>query len=176
MNRIYIILPVVLMVAFAFLYRGHSKEAAEAARQKQVQVELKKKEEDRKKEELNQKALADAERRTQERLKEEQAREDKRVAKYQETIQKLKDELKKYTDEIETNTKKTSVLEKNLADLRARREKENRELLELTKKVELTKIARQNAELEVQRYTEMISRRAAESAMAKAPAVATAEK
>ena len=60
-------------------------------------------------------------------------------------------------------------LEKELAGLRTQKETVNRENLELLKKVELARIAKRNAELNIQRMTEMISRRAAASALTAPP-------
>jgi hypothetical protein len=63
-------------------------------------------------------------------------------------------------------------LEKDLAEKRDLRERENRSIFEFSKKVEISKKMRRDAELEVQRYNEMLSRRASESILANPPASA----
>jgi len=82
----------------------------------------------------------------------------------------MKDDLKKYTDDVDLNTKLVAKLEKDLADKRDLRERENRAVFEFAKKVEISKKMRRDAELEVQRYNEMLARRASESVMANPPA------
>jgi len=175
MNRYYIIIPIVLMAVFIYFERGASKEA-EVARQQQI--ELKAKEEAKKladKQALEAKAKIASEQRNAERIKAEQDKEEKRKADFQAKIQKLKDDAKRYTDSVELNTKLVASLEKELAAKRATRDSENRLVLDLAKKVEISKKARRAAELEVQRFTEMLSTKANESSMAKIPVVATAE-
>jgi len=174
MNRYYIIVPVVLIAVFVFFERGAAKEAAlkEQAKIEATQKEQAKK--DAEKKALEEKARLDSEKRNEQRIKDEKEKEEKRKTDYEAKVQKLQDDLKKYTDDVDLNTKLVTRLEKDIAALRDRREKENREVFELSKKVEISKKLRRDAELEVQRFTEMLSRRATESALTKVPVVATA--
>lgn len=175
MNRYYIFIPIALMAVFIYFERGASKEAAVAREQ---QIEAKAKEDAKKaadKKALEEKAKADSEKRNADRIKAEQDKEEKRKADFQAKLQKLKDDAKRYTDSVELNTKLVASLEKELAAKRATRDSENRLVLDLAKKVEISKKARRAAELEVQRFTEMLATRAGESSLTKAPAVATAE-
>jgi hypothetical protein len=87
----------------------------------------------------------------------------------------MKDDLKRYTDDVDLNNKLVVKLESDLTKKRDQRERDNRTVFELAKKVEISKKMRRNAELEVQRYNEMLSNRANESVLTKAPVVATAE-
>jgi len=172
MNRYYIIVPIVLMGIFVYFERDASQEASLKEQQK-IAVENKRKDDEAaKKAELEQKAKIDSERRNAERIKDEQEKEDKRKSDYQAKIQKLKDDLKKYVDDIDLNTKLVARLEKDLADKRDLRERENRAIFEFAKKVEISKKMRRDAELEVQRYNEMLARRASESILANPPASA----
>jgi len=173
MNRIYyIIVPVVLFFVFVFVERGAAKEAHEKEQAK-VAAEVKRKEDEAvKKKELEDKAKVDAEKRNEERLKDEQERDAKKKKDYAEKIQKLKDDVKKYTDDVELNTKRVAQLEKDLAAKRDQHEADNRAVFEFAKKVELSKKLRRDAELEVQRYNEILSRRASESILANPPASA----
>jgi chromosome segregation ATPase len=174
MNRYYIIVPVVLMGVFIFFERG---AAADKARNEQVKIEAQKQEQakkDAEKKALEEKAKIDSEKRNADRLKGEKEKEDARVAKYQAAVQKLKDDGKKYTDDVDANNKLVTRMEKDLADLREKHDRENREAFDLAKKVEITKKLRRDAELEVQRLNGMLAARANESILTKMPVVATA--
>ncbi len=173
MNRYYLIIPIVLMAVFFYFERGASKEAD---LRKLEQVEAKKQEEEKKLAErraLEEKAKLDSEKRAKDREAEDKAKEEKRRNDFAAKIQKLKDEAKKFTDETEVNNRKVAEMEKDLAAKRALHESENRLVLDLAKKVEITRKARRVAELEVQRMTEMLAKRASDAAMAQAPVVAT---
>jgi len=172
MNRYYIIVPVVLMAVFVFFERGAAKEAEVHEQQKIATENKRKADEAIKKHELEEKAKIDSDKRNAERIKTEQEKEDARKNKYQAVIQDLKDSLKRSVDELAAKTKEVARLEKELADKRDQREHENREIFEFSKKVELSKKMRRDAELEVQRYNEMLVRRASESILANPPASA----
>ena len=172
MNRYYIIVPIVLMALFVYVERSASYET-KAKEEAKIALEVKRKEDEAaKKKELEEKAKIDSEKRNTERLKEEKERDDKKKKEYAEKIQKLKDDVKKYTDDVELNTRRVAQLEKDLAEKREQHERENRAVFEFAKKVELSKKLRRDAELEVQRYNEMLSRRASESILANPPAAA----
>ncbi len=172
MNRYYIIVPIVLMALFVYVERGASKETHDKEQAK-IAAEVKRKEDEAaKKKELEDKAKIDSERRNAERLKEDQERDAKKKREYAEKIQKLKDDVKKYTDDVDLNKKKVAQLEKELADKREQHDAENRAVFEFAKKVELSKKLRRDAELEVQRYNEILSRRASESILANPPSSA----
>ena len=169
MNRYYIIVPVVLMAVFVYFELDSAKETRLKEEQK-IQVENKKKEDEAaKKRELEEKAKIDSEKRNVLRIAEEKEKELKKKADYDAKIQKMKDDLKKYTDDVDLNTKLVARLEKDLADKREQRDRENRAVFEFSKKVEISKKMRRDAELEVQRYNEMLARRASESIMANPP-------
>lgn len=173
MNKYYLAIPVVLLVVFVFFERNAAKDAELVEEQK---IEVRKQEEakkDAEKKALEEKARVDSEKRNAQRIAEEKAKEEKRKADFDAKIQKMKDDVKHYTDDVDVNTKLVASLEKELAAKRELHERENRSVFELAKKVEITKKARRDAELEVQRYNEMLVRRADESALTKAPVVLT---
>lgn len=174
MNRYYIIVPIVLMAVFVFFERSASREAKIFEQQKIELAQRKKDEELAKKKELKIKAQIDSDKRNAERIAEEKVKAQKKKDEYDAKIQKMKDDLKKYTDDVEINTKLVAKLEKELADKHEQRERENRSVFELAKKVEVSKKMRRDAELEVQRYNEMLSTSASESVLTKAPVVASA--
>jgi hypothetical protein len=172
MNRYYLIIPIVLMAVFFYFERGASKDADIRT---QELVEAKKKDEAKKADErriLEEKTRLDSEKRAEQRALEDKAKDEKNKADFAAKIQKLKDEAKKFTDETELNNRKIVLMEKELAEKRAQRENENRVVLDIAKKVEITKKSRRAAELEVQRFTEMLATRAGESSMTAMPTVA----
>jgi translation initiation factor IF-2 len=162
------------MAVFIFFERGAS---AEAKQKELAKIEADKAEQtkkDNEKKALEEKARIDSEKRNAERIKTEQENEAKKKAEYDAKIQKMKDEIKRYTDDVDANKKLADRLDKELAGLRDRRDKENRENFELAKKVEISKKLRRDAELEVQRFNAMLADRANQSILAKAPEVAAA--
>ncbi|MFT3782780.1 MAG: hypothetical protein QM790_12270 [Nibricoccus sp.] len=175
MNKYYIIIPIVCLAAFIFVERSASKEAKEKERQKIEAEAQKKADEEKKKKELEEKARMDSDRRNAERLADEEKARKKKEDEYAQKIQKMKDEIKKFTDEVSINKQLVAKLEKDLTAKREQRERENHEVFDLAKKVEITKKNRRSAELEVQRYTEMLTTKATESTLTKMPVVATAE-
>jgi cobalamin biosynthesis Mg chelatase CobN len=171
MNKFYILVPVILLGLFSVVYWQHSKESAQKAVEKKMAEDKKHDEEIAKKKIAEEKAKEDADKRSKAREKEESDKEIAKQAKYQADIDTIKKDTAKYAGEAENYSKQAAGLDTDLANLRASKEKLIRESFELDKKVELAKIDRRNAELEIQRMTEMIAKRAADSAMAKMPPV-----
>src|SRR3954463_10154573 len=174
MNKFYVIVPIVLLALFSVVYIQHSKESEQKAIAKKVADEKAKEEEANKKRIAEQRAKEDADKRTAARNKEEADKEAAKQAKYQADIDVIKKDTGKYASDAEGYAKQAATLESELTNLRTSKEKLIRESFELDKKVELAKIDRRNAELEIQRMTEMIAKRAADSAMAKVPPVVAA--
>lgn len=169
MNKFYIIVPLVLLGTFLFFYNGALKEMAAREAAKQAEVAKVKKAEDDRRAEIEKKAAEDAKRRQAEREAEERAKEQKKIKEYEDAMRQLKDEADKYLAEADKNQKDSNALELELNDLRNRKEKINREAFELSKQVELAKIARRNAELEIQRMVDMVAQRIGASSLAQMP-------
>lgn len=169
MNKFYIIVPLVLLGTFLFFYNGALKEMAAREDAKQAEIAKVKKAEDDRRAEIEKKAAEDAKRRQAEREAEERAKEQKKIKEYEDAMRQLKDEADKYLAEADKNQKDANALELELNDLRNRKEKTNREAFELAKQVELAKIARRNAELEIQRMVDMVAQRIGASSLAQMP-------
>ncbi|HND61603.1 MAG TPA: hypothetical protein PLB90_09005 [Opitutaceae bacterium] len=116
------------------------------------------------------KARADAEKRSAERAAEEAKKEAEKLAKWEEEGRKIQESTEKFLAEADASSKKAADLEIQLSSLRANKEKLNRETFELAKQVELGKVRRRAAEMEIQRTVEMISRKAGDSALSRPPA------
>lgn len=169
MNKYYLIVPAVLLGVFVFFYQGALKEMDVKAQKVAAEKAEKKAIEDARKAEIEAKAAADSKRRQDEREAEEKAKADKREKDYQDAMAKLKEEADGYSAEADRLIKETANLEAQLANLRNQKETVNRETFELAKQVELAKIERRSAELEIQRMVTMVGNRLNQSSVATIP-------
>jgi hypothetical protein len=169
MNKSYIIVPVILLAGFAFLYQGARKEmkAKEAARLAKI-AETAKAEADRKAE-IEKKATADALKRQEERIANDKAKEEKKEKDYLDVMAALKKEADDYATQTAKFTKEAADLEADILKTRHDKERLTREALELAKQVELAKINRRTAELEIQRQFNMVAQRLNESSISTPP-------
>lgn len=169
MNKFYFIIPAVLMVGFIFLFRGADAEmvAKEMKHKADIKAAQETEEKTRKEKELI--SQIDAEKRQQERLKEEAAKAAKKEKDYNDAMAKLKKETDGYAADVTRLSKEAADLEIALLNGRIARDKLNRESFELSKQVELAKISRRSAELEIQRLIEMVGSKAAASSLAAMP-------
>lgn len=167
----YLIAPGLMLAGFFVLYFSHAeqlhkKEAAQKAKIEQERVEA-----EEKKKVAETKAREDAKKRQEERDAEEKKKLDEKMARQAADDKKVRDQTAEYTAKANAAAKQVAALEIELDRLRKEKDKTSREAFDLAKQVELARIARRNAELEIQRMTEMVSRRAAESSMTKPPVI-----
>jgi hypothetical protein len=169
---IYLIIPAILMVGFLFIYFGHvetmhQKETAKAASiaQEKASAEAKKKD-------AEDKARSDAKKRQEERDAEEARKEKEKSDKQAADDKKVRDAVAEFTAKANAASKQATSLEQELDRIRKEKDRLSRETFDFAKEVELARIARRNAELEIQRMTEMIARRAGESSMTRPPVIA----
>jgi chromosome segregation ATPase len=169
MNKFYIIVPVVLLGVFIFFYQGALKDmAAKEQRKKQEAAQVQAAEDTRRKE-IEIRAAEDARRRQEERESQERAKEERRVRDYEDAMKQLRDEGNRYAKEADQLSQQANQLEVQLAELRTVRERANRETFDLSKQVELAKVQRRNAELEIQRLVDMVGQRVGVSSVATMP-------
>jgi hypothetical protein len=164
---LYVISVGSMLAIFLVFYLSETKKHDERERQRAVEVAAKKKAEDERKAGIEAAARADAEKRANQRLADEAKKEADRVAKWAAEGQRIKDATDKANADADVSAKKAAQLELELSTLRTEKEKLNREAFELAKQVELGKIKRRTAELEIQRITAMISAKAAQSSLAR---------
>lgn len=169
MNKYYLIVPAALLGAFLFFYNGALNEMAAKEAAKSAEKAAIKAAEDKRKAEIEAKAAADAKRRQEERDAEESARLEKKEKDYLDAMKKLKDEADNYSAEADKLAKEGADLEIQLSTLRTQKEKSTREVFELAKQVELAKVSRRNAEIEIQRMVEMVGARTGSSTLATLP-------
>lgn len=169
MNKYYLIVPAVLLGTFLFFYNGALKEMAAKEAAKTAEKAAIKAADDKRKAEIEAKATADAKRRQEERDAEERARAEKKEKDYLDAMKKLKDESDNYSAESDKLAKEGADLEIQLSSLRTQKEKSTREVFELAKQVELAKVSRRTAEIEIQRMVEMLGTKAGASTLATMP-------
>lgn len=169
MNKFYIIVPVVLLGAFLVFYQGALKEMAQKEERKQQEIAVAKAADDARRADIERKASEDAQRRQAEREAEDRAKEEKKIKEYQDAMRQLKEEGDRYAAEADAFQKETNALELTLGERRTLKEKTNQETFELAKQVELAKISRRNAELEIQRMVDMVAQRLGASSLAQMP-------
>jgi chromosome segregation ATPase len=170
MNKFYVILPAILLIVFSVYYTKVAKPemaAAVAAKEKRVADEKAAEETHRK--EIEAKAQEDARKAQEARDLKERERQEKAQKDKEEQDRKIQDETAKFENEAAKYTKQIADMQAEIAKLRDKREAMTREVLDLAKKVELTKIDRRNAELEIQRMYDMVAQKVADSFLTKAP-------
>jgi hypothetical protein len=165
----YLIFPGVMLAAFLVFYLSHKKDAEEKERVHIAKVAQEKADLEAKKKDAEQKAREDAKKRQDEREAEDRKKEEEKAAKQAADDKKVRDATAEYTAKANAAAKEVAAREAELDRLRKEKDKTNRETFEMAKQVELARIARRNAELEIQRMTEMIARRAADSSMTRPP-------
>jgi predicted nucleic acid-binding Zn-ribbon protein len=169
MNKSYLIVPVILLAVFGFSYNSALKEMQAKEDANHAKAAAKKADEDKHKAEVDARATADAKKHQEERDAEDRKKQEKKQADYDDAMRKLRDEANDYTAQAEKLGKEAADLEKQISDSRNEKEKLTRESLELAKGVELAKINRRNAELEIQRMIDMVAKKINDSSITAAP-------
>ena len=169
MNKYYFIVPACLLAGFIFFYRGALDEMEIKANTEKARIAAVKAEEDAKRQEVEKRAQIDAEERQKAREKEEEAKRKKNEKSYNDAMAKLKKDSDGLDIENAKLTKEAADLEQAIINERALKDKTSREAFDLSKQVELEKINRRSAELEIQRLIEMLGTKAAASTLASMP-------
>ncbi len=170
MNKFYVILPVVLLILFGGYYVKIAKpEMAAKVLADEKRIADDKAVEEAKRKEIEAKAQDDARKAQAVRDAKERERLDKAQRDKDEQDRKVLDETTKYEKEASDLSKQIANLEIEITTLRNKREDMNREVLESAKKVELAKIDRRNAELEIQRMYDIVAQKVAASSLTQMP-------
>lgn len=167
----YLLFPGIMLVGFIFVYMSHVEEAHQKAEVVKQRVEKEKSDAEAKKKAAEAKAREDAQKRQEEREAEERKKQEEKEAKQAADDKKVRDQTAEYAAKGESAQKQVLALEAELDRLRKERDKTSRDSFDIAKRIELARIARRNAELEIQRMTEMVSRRAADSSLTRPPVI-----
>ena len=169
MAKTYIILPVIMLGIFYFFYQDFSAKNEIAIAEKAAQVEAEAAAEAASKAEAELKSKEDAARRTAEREADEAAKIAKRRAAWEADGAKVAADTAGAKAKSDEHQAKINELELKLAELRRQSEMHTNEAFTLMKEVEAARIAKRNAELEVQRMAQMVSDKAENSVLVKQP-------
>jgi hypothetical protein len=165
----YLIFPGAMLGLFLVFFLSHQKESDARDKARAEIVAQKEAADKAKKQEAERKAQEDAKKRQAEREAEEAAKLAAKVAKQAAADKEVSDDTKKAIDAGAASQKQLTKLEADLDALRKSKDKATREAFDLAKQVELAKVAKRNAEFEIQRTTEMVSRRASDSSLTRMP-------
>jgi hypothetical protein len=159
MNKLYLIIPLVLTLAFSGFYLSHRKEAAVKVAAEQAEAAKVAAAAAAQKAEAEKQAREDADRRTAERVAEEKKKEDEKRAKWEAQSKAIADDTATYTAQAEKNAAELKVLEAKLKSLREEKDQAIQAGLDFDLEVEKARIAKRACELEIQRLVEMIARK-----------------
>lgn len=153
---LYFIVPAILTVIFIFFYVTHVAEAKEKDRIRKAEVARIQKEEADRKADIEEKARQDATRRAAERAAAEAKKEADRIAAWEAVGREIQEATDKNNAEADAFARQVANLEIELDALRRAKEKLNGEVLIQAKAVERALIEKRNAEMEIQRRTEIV--------------------
>lgn len=172
MNKFYIIVPILMLVVFGFIYKDFSTKYAIQMEEEAAALAAEEAEAAAQKAEAERKAKEDADRRTAEREAEEAAKLAKRLADWEAKGAEIAKATAEFNAEADKLAAEAAELELQLRAVRNERDTKAGEAFDLTKKVEMARISKRTAELEIQRMTAMLSKRAEESSMTAMPDLA----
>lgn len=158
-----------MLAVFLFFYLTHVKEAEQRDKERTEKLAIEQKKEAEHKALIEAKAREDAAKRAAARAEEEAKKEAEKIARWEADSQKIKDSTDKANAAADRLSKEAAALDIQLDTLRRNKEAANQSNFDMAKRVELAKIDKRNAEMEIQRTTEMISRRAGESFLTRLP-------
>lgn len=158
MNKIYLIIPLVLTLAFSGFYLTHRKEAAVKAQQVQADAAKVAAEAQAKKVAAEKQARDDADRRTAERVAEEKKKEDEKRAKWEAIGKTIADDTTTYVTQAEKNAAELKALQAKLTAVREEKDRATQANLDFDLEVEKARVAKRSSELEIQRLVEMVAR------------------
>lgn len=165
MNRFYLIIPLVLLSLFGCVYWQHSQQRATELMARTAAASTAKKTAQAEQVVAEGKAREAAAQRTAARLTEEQTKQTTERAQWAAETARIATDTDAY---LAQSAQLRSDLAKIEGLVRAAREAtavSSAQALELAREVELARIAKRNAELELQRTTAILARRAAQSGL-----------
>ncbi len=165
----YAIAPLVMLGAFLVIYFSHAKDVHQREIERAKKVADEQAAVDKKKKESEARAAADAKARQDANAKEMADKEAARIAKQAAADKEVKDQTDAFLARIAKADKETARLQIELDALRKNKDTLSREAFDAAKKVELARIAKRNAELEIQRMTDMVQKRTTESFLLRLP-------
>lgn len=159
MNKLYVLVPLVLTLAFGGFYLQHrSGAAAEAVRVAEAKAR-EAAEVAAKKAEAEGLARADAERRESERRETERKKEEEKRARWAADSLRIEADTAQFQATAAAHAEEAAALAKQLAALRIERDQAGQGMFDVEREIELARIQKRSAELEIQRLVEMVARK-----------------
>jgi flagellar motor protein MotB len=171
---LYFVVPLIGLIVFVFFYISFADQAEKAEIARKAEIVRKTEEEQQRKAVLEERARQDAAKKAQERADADALKEREKTAKWEKQGKDIQDDI---DDAIKTSSELTAKIvqqEKELANLRKAKENANRDLVEAARAVEQAKVDRRGAEMNIQRLTAFLAKRAEDSALAAPPALPVA--
>jgi predicted RNase H-like nuclease (RuvC/YqgF family) len=170
MNKFYVIFPTVLLIAFGLYYTQIAKpEMAEQERIAADKVAQQAAVDEARRQAIEAKAGADAQVQQQAREQRDREKQEKALREREEQDRQVAAETAKFESEAASLTRQIADMDRQVTDLRAKKENLTKEVFDAAARVELAKIDRRNAELEVQRMYGVVAQKVGESFLTKLP-------
>jgi hypothetical protein len=165
----YLIFPGAMLGIFLVFFFSHKEEAERREHDRMVQLEEATAKKEAEKKAAEEKLRQEAMQKQQEREREEAEKERTRREKIAAQDKEVADAIAENQGRADAAQKKINAAELELSQLHKDKDRLSQETFNLLRQVEALKIDRQTAEMREQRLTEMIARKASESAMAQLP-------
>lgn len=165
----YLIFPGTMLGLFLVFFLSHSKEAEERERVHLANVQKKQADDDAKKKSDEARARADAEKSAAARAAEDAAKEAKKLAILAENDRQVKEATDKALGEAAASQKTIDTYEAQLEALHKQKDQLIRDSFDAAKQVELAKVAKRTAEIEIQRTVDLVARKAQDSYITRMP-------
>lgn len=161
MNKLYVFLPLALVLGFGGVYAVHQKDAKARAAAAAVESATLAKAEAARKAEAERQAREDAERRSAERVAEEKRKEEEKRDKWEAAGREIATETAGYREQAAKRAEELKQLEAKLAALREQKDAATRAEFAQALEIERARVSKRNAELELQSLVEAIARKGA---------------
>jgi chromosome segregation ATPase len=169
MNKFYVIFPTCLLIAFGVYYTQFAKPEMAANDLAAAKLVVDKQADEAHRLEIEKKAQEDARRQQAERDEKDRVKQEKAQREKDEQDRRINEETARLEGDSANLTKQITNMQNEIANLRSKRENLSREVFDSAAKVELAKIDRRNAELEIQRMYEMVAQKVTDSTFTKLP-------
>jgi hypothetical protein len=156
MTKYYLLIPCVLLAAFAFLHRGAVERVEEKEREIAGRAQAAKTLLDSRREELQRNAAAQAMSQTALREQQERERTEKKLRDYETVMAKIVSETMTHAAEAERLETEAATVAREFAALQARKADLERKAVAAAHDVERRRMERRNAEMEAQRAASMM--------------------
>ena len=170
MKRLYLLIPLALLGLFAVPFVAHLRHEEQATLARAATTARQQADAEKESQAAELKARADADQRAAARLAAEQHAAEAKRAQCEDESRRIAADTAGYSAGAAKLAAEVADLQSQLASVRAKRAKLSAEAFATAKTVELARIDKRNAELEIQRLTAMLARQAAGTELPPLPA------